>query len=136
MRPLLLSLFGLLGVLGLNGRHFTPPATVQVQVDLQCSAPGEHPYTVDPDTAVLNQGDELEWVLADSATTGGLTITPKQDAWPFADSVRYHGSKSKPAHAKKMKANQSGKRFGYAVQMVCSSGSADTVTIDPQIIIH
>ncbi len=135
MRPLFASLFGLLGVLGLNGRHFTPPATVQVQVDLQCSADG-HPYAVNPDTAVLNQGDELEWVLADSATTSGLAITPKQDAWPFADSVRYHGSKSKPAHAKKMKANQSGKHFGYAVQMVCSSGSADTVTIDPQIIIH
>jgi hypothetical protein len=135
MRPLLVSLFGMLGVLGLNGRHFTAPATVQVHVDLQCSADG-HPYTVDPDTAVLNQGDELEWLLADTATTSELTITPKQDAWPFADSVRYHGKKMKPARAKKMKPNQHGKNFGYAVQMVCNSGSSDTVTIDPQIIIH
>jgi hypothetical protein len=136
MRPLLVSLFGILGVLGLNGRHFTAPTTVQVQVDLRCSAPNVHPFSVVPDTAVLNQGDELEWLLVDSATTSELTITPKQPAWPFADSLRYHGSKPKPAHAKKMKPNQSGKHFGYAVQMVCSSGSSDTVTIDPQIIIH
>lgn len=136
MRPLLLSLFGILGALGLNGGHFTAPATVQVQVDLRCSGPDEHPYTVDPDTAILNQGDELEWVLNDSATTSELTIIPKQPAWPFADSTRYHGKKMKPARAKKMKPNQSGKEFGYAVQMVCNSGSSDTVTIDPQIIVH
>jgi hypothetical protein len=136
MRPLLLSLFGLLGVLGLNGRHLAAPATVQVHVDLRCSAPDEHPYSVDPDTAVLNQGDDIEWVLDDSATTSELTITPKQPAWPFADSTRYHGSKNKPARAKKMKPNQHGKEFGYAVQMICNSGSSDTVTVDPQIIIH
>ena len=135
MRPLLLLLSGMLCVLGLNGRHATAPATVQVRVDLRCS-PDEHPYTIDPDTAILNQGDELEWVLIDSATTSELTIIPKQSAWPFADSTRYHGKKMKPAHAKKMKPNQSGKEFGYAVRMVCNSGSSDTVSVDPQIIIH
>ncbi|HEV8379982.1 MAG TPA: hypothetical protein VGQ29_00195 [Gemmatimonadales bacterium] len=136
MRPLLASLAGILGVVGLHGRHPTAAATVQVAVDLRCSAPGVHRYTVDPDTAKIAQGDELEWVLADSATTSELTITPKQSAWPFADGLRYHGHHGKPARAKKMKPNQRGKRFGYAVQMICASGSTDTVDIDPQIIIH
>ena len=136
MRPLLVSLFGILGLLGWHGRDRAAPETVPVQVNLHCGAPGENSYTVDPDTARLAQGDELEWILADSATTLELTITPKQPEWPFADSVRYHGSKQKPAHAKKMKPNQRGKQFGYAVQMICNSGSADTVTIDPQIIVH
>ena len=136
MRPLLVSLFGMLGVLGLYGLRPAAPTTVRVHVDLRCSAPDVHPYTVAPDTAMLAQDDELEWVLADTATTSELTITPKQNAWPFADSVRYHGSKMKPARAKKMKPNQRGKQFGYAVQMICTSGSSDTVTIDPQIIIH
>jgi len=136
MRPLLASLAGILGVLGLHGRHPTAAATVQVAVDLRCSAPGVHRYTVDPDTAKLAQGDELEWVLADSATTSELTITPKQSAWPFADSLRYHGDHGTPAHAKKMKPYQRGKRFGYAVRMICAKGGTDTVNIDPQIIIH
>ena len=135
MRPLLVSLFGILA-LAWNGRHPAAPETVQVQVNLHCSAPGENSYAVDPDTARLAQGDELEWLLDDSATTLELTITPKQPEWPFADSVRYHGNKQKPAHAKKMKPNQRGKHFGYAVQMICNSGSSDTVTIDPQIIVH
>ena len=135
MRVLAVFFAGVLGIVGLRP-HPTSPATVEVEVDLRCSAPGVHPYSVNPDTAILAQGDELEWVLADSATTSALTITPKQSAWPFADSLRYHGNRMKPAHAKKMKPNQRGKRFGYAIQMICESGSTDTVVIDPQIIIR
>jgi hypothetical protein len=136
MRPLLVSLAGILGVLGLHGSQPTTPATVQVQVDLQCTGPGQHTFNVDPDTARLAQGDELEWVLDSSATTEELTITPKQPAWPFADSTRYHGRRHQHPHARRMKAAQRGKRFGYSIQMVCEGASTDTVNIDPQIIIH
>jgi hypothetical protein len=132
MRLLAVFFAGAFGIVGLRPDPASP-ATVKVEVDLRCSAPGVHPYSVNPDTAILTQGDELEWVLADSATTSALTITPKQSAWPFADSLRYHGNRP---HAKKMKPNQRGKRFGYAIQMICESGSTDTVVIDPQIIIR
>jgi hypothetical protein len=136
MRPLLVSLAGILGILGLHGSRPANPETVQVHVDLQCTGPGQHTSNVDPDTAVLAQGDELEWVLDSTATTDNLTITPKQAAWPFADSTRYHGHRHQHPHAKRMKANQHGHRFGYSVQMICIGASTDTVNIDPQIIIH
>jgi len=136
MRPLLVSFAGILGILGLTGSHRAAPATVQVHVDVQCTAPGHHTSSVDPDTAILAQGDELEWVLDSTATTDNVTITPKQPAWPFADSTRYHGHRHQPARARKMKANQKGKHFGYSVQMICDGASSDTVTIDPQIIVH
>jgi hypothetical protein len=111
-------------------------------VDVRCNGQSVW-FNVDPWSATLNQNDEVEWVLNDSAGSSEITINPKRPGmWPFADSHNRGGRggqvRANRPRARGMKPDQRGKRFSYAIQLVCErAGSGpDTVIIDPQIIIR
>jgi hypothetical protein len=131
-------------VFGLTGMQLHRPteanqaaATVPVNVDVRCPDQSVQ-FSVNPWSAELRQGDEIEWVLSDSAQSSEITITSKQGGWPFTNNPPYTGNRTNPPHGRSMKPNQAGRHFSYAIQLVCQrpGSSPDTVVIDPQIVIH
>jgi len=141
MRRQLAVCVGVVGLTGMQLHHPTETAqaaaTVPVKVDVRC--PGQSVrFTVDPWTADLSQGDEIDWVLSDSAESNEITITSKRGGWPFANTPPYRGNRTTHPRGRDMKPNQAGKRFSYAIQLVClrDGSSPDTVVIDPQIVVH
>jgi hypothetical protein len=93
---------------------------------------------VDPWAAQLRQDDEIEWVLSADAASDSIAIVAKRGQWPFAQSPPYRGSKGQPPRGREMRPKQDGRRVRYAIQLVCGrdGGAADTVVIDPDIIIR
>lgn len=111
-------------------------ATARVEINAKCAGPNNTAVTVSPWNLTIAQDDDVEWVLDGNADTEEVSITPKQRGkWPYASQPPYKGGKANPARADKMKRNAKG-RYSYNVTLVCTNGNtADTVTVDPDIII-
>ena len=146
MHRILGALVGVFAVAGLGLGYITSnaagvqqaPDPVTVIVDVRC--PGEKvDISVDPWTADMTQGDELEWVLATGADATELTITNKRGAggWPFSDAPPYRGGRTDRPRGRNMKPNQGGKRYRYNIELTCQSetGGPFEVVIDPDMII-
>jgi hypothetical protein len=137
----------LVGVGGLTGLGFAElattadapreAATIVVDVNVTCSNGGVQ-MSVSPWEIAMNQGDDIDWVLSNSAQSSTIEITPKNPGrWPFADANHAGGrGAANAARARNMRANQAG-RFQYNITLECQDGDADpvTVVIDPDIII-
>ncbi len=110
--------------------------TATVMVDIRCTGDRIR-QSVTPWELEINQGDAVEWRLHPSAHSTTIEITPKQEAWPFLDGTRHRGRADAPARATRMRPNQRGLRFQYAITLVCpQGGQQDTVVIDPDIVIR
>jgi hypothetical protein len=112
-------------------------ATVQVTVTARCAGPNSTEITVRPWNIRLQQGDEIEWVIAANANSEDITVTPKNSSgWPFASRGPYNGSKAQPTRANGMRPNSRGS-YQYNIQLVCQSGNnpPDSVLVDPDIIV-
>ncbi len=111
-------------------------ATVTVSVDVRC--PGNRvEFSVDPWQARLQQGDEIEWVLAESAGSDSIWLAPKRGRpWPFVGAAP-RGDRRNPARGRDMRPNQGG-RHPYDITLVCQEGDSGpyTVVIDPDMIIE
>jgi hypothetical protein len=139
-----LVLAGTLGVVGLIPweAEWAPPTIqgtpVQVQVDVRCVG-SQVDFSVDPWRAVLDQGQEIEWVLNEGATTNAVEIEPKTGRWPFVGPPPYAGTKQAPARPGQMRPNQGGgPAFQYNIRLVCEQEGEEpiTVLIDPDIIVR
>lgn len=108
--------------------------TAEVIVNLQCSG-NQIRQSVTPWELVIDQDDVVEWRLAPNAHSDTIEITPKQPGWPFVDS-RPRGARNRPARSGNMRAAQSGRRYQYAITLVCDRAGGDTVMIDPDIVIR
>ncbi|MBA2708493.1 MAG: hypothetical protein H0U59_11885 [Gemmatimonadaceae bacterium] len=111
---------------------------VNVAIDIRCLPGNGVQFSLAPWTAQLQQGDSIAWVLNQDANVPEITVSSKQDAWPFLEGPPYKGKAGKAPKAKGMKANlKVGDRFAYAVTAVCTraDGSTSSVIIDPDMII-
>ncbi len=111
-------------------------ATVTVNVDVQCQG-SRVEFSVDPWVARLQQGDDVEWRLADNADSDTITVAPKQGrAWPFVAAAP-GGSRANAARSGNMRPNQRG-RHQYNITLVCQQGNSGpyTVVIDPDMDIN
>ena len=89
---------------------------------------------VDPWTASIAEGDDVEWVMDQSSMAQSFSVRPKTGRpWPFVGGPP-SGSKGNPARSGA--ANQRG-RHQYDILMNCvrSDGSSIPVVLDPEIII-
>lgn len=114
-----------------------PRAVVQVTVSARCAGPNNTEITVSPWNVRLQQGDEVEWVIAANANSNDITVTPKSTSdWPFASRGPYNGTKGNPARANGMRGSGRG-TYKYNIALVCQSGQnpPDSVIIDPDIIV-
>lgn len=112
-----------------------PPGAGEVEVDARCTGGGNTRITIRPWNLKIRQGDEVTWLLDRNANSSEITITPKREAWPFASTPPYRGSKASPARAGNMRPNARG-RYAYSVSLICThDGVPDTVLVDPDIIV-
>lgn len=112
-------------------------AVVRVTVSARCAGPNNTEITVSPWNVRLQQGDEVEWVIAANANSNDITVTPKSTSdWPFASRGPYNGTKGNAARANGMRGNGRGS-YKYNIELVCQSGQnpPDSVVIDPDIIV-
>ena len=112
-------------------------ATVRVTVSARCAGPNSTEITVSPWNVRLQQGDEIEWVIAANANSEDITMTPKSTSgWPFASRGPFNASKARPTRANGMRPNSRGS-YQYNIQLVCQSGNnpPDSVLVDPDIIV-
>ncbi len=110
-------------------------ATRDVTIDARCTGGENTSVTLRPWNLRLQQGDDVRWVLNGNANSDDITISPKRDAWPFVDAPPYKGGKGRPARTGGMRPNAQG-RYSYNVTLICTNGgNADTVLIDPDIIV-
>ncbi len=113
----------------------TALAVGQVEIDARCTGGENTRITIRPWNLKVRQGDDVNWVLNRNANSSDITITPKREAWPFADAPPYRGTKAAPARAAGMRPNAKG-RYAYSVSLICTNGArSDTVLIDPDIIV-
>ncbi|MES2523851.1 MAG: hypothetical protein V4617_14185 [Gemmatimonadota bacterium] len=112
-------------------------ATVEITVDARCTGPRTTRVTVSPWNTSLRQGDSVAWVINSAANTDSIVIAPKNSStWPFLATPPYRGRKNAPARATRMRPGARG-RYSYDISLVCRAGAtADTVRIDPDIIIE
>ena len=114
-----------------------------VTVDIRCDGARLASSRVSPDPVTLAQGDQLDWVLADSSDVDAFDVAPAQiqgeRPWPFPDSEgTRHGTRGAPARGRGMRARAAG-RYEYAVTARCGAGSGGAgaeVSIDPILIIR
>jgi hypothetical protein len=139
-----LLLAGTLGLVGLVPWGAEPEPTViqgaplQVQVDVRCVG-SRVDFSVDPWRAVLDQDQQIEWVLNQDASANEVEIDPKTGRWPFAGPPPYGGTKQNPARPGNMRPNQGGgPPFSYNITLVCEQEGEEpySVVIDPDIIIR
>ena len=119
------------------GTATTRRAVVQVTVNARCAGPNSTEITVSPWNVRLQQGDEIEWVIAANANSNNITVSPKSTSdWPFASRGPYNAQKGNPARGNGMRANGRGS-YKYDITLVCQSGNnpPDNVVIDPDIIV-
>jgi len=110
-------------------------ATRDVTIDARCTDGEGTSVTLRPWNLKIKQGDDVRWVLNGDANSDDITITPKRAAWPFLDRRAYRGGRGRPARTGGMRANARG-RYSYNVTLICTNGAnADTVVIDPDIIV-
>jgi hypothetical protein len=110
-------------------------ATRDVTIDARCTGGENTSVTLRPWNLKVRQGDDVRWVLNANANSDDITITPKREAWPFVDKPPYKGGKGRPARTGGMRPNAKG-RYAYNVTLICTNGAkADTVQIDPDIIV-
>lgn len=112
--------------------------TVNVDVRIDCLAGRGVSFSLTPWAIVMNAGDSLTWSLDSGANVSEMQVIAKQGRpWPFRDKPPYKSTKAKPAGARALDPGQSGRRYQYAVSAICTrdSATADTVIIDPDIII-
>jgi len=89
---------------------------------------------VDPWTASIAEGDDVEWIMDASSMAETFSVRPKSGRpWPFVGGPP-SGSKGTPGRSGA--ANQRGRHL-YDIQMNCvrPDGSSIPVVIDPEIII-
>jgi hypothetical protein len=116
---------------------FSSRAVVQVTVNARSAGPNNTENTVSPWNVRLQQGDEIEWVIAANANSNDITVLPKETSdWPFATRGPFNAAKGRPARVNGMRANGRG-TYKYNIQLVCQSGNnpPDAVLIDPDIIV-
>lgn len=110
-------------------------ATQDVTIDARCTGGSNTQVTLRPWNLRIKQGDDVRWVLNANANSNDITITPKNANWPFDAKPPYRGSKAQAARSGGMKGNARG-RYSYTVQLICTNGpNADTVTVDPDVIV-
>ncbi len=110
-------------------------ATRDVTIDARCTGGENTSVTLRPWNLKIRQGDDVRWVLNANANSDDITITPKRAAWPFDAEPPYEGGKGRPAQSGGMRQNARG-RYSYNVTLICTNGTrADTVQIDPDIIV-
>lgn len=118
-----------------NGAGAARSSTRDVTIDARCTGGENTSVTLRPWNLRIQQGDDVRWVLNANANSDDIAITPKRDAWPFVGVPPYKGGKGKPAKSGGMRQNARG-RYSYNVTLICSNGAkADTVQIDPDIIV-
>jgi hypothetical protein len=107
-----------------------PPLIVAIKNG--CSSAG----SVQPDTAFLVKGQDIEWQLSDSSTAAGFTIEPKGASWPWQAGRRFSGRKgaleTATGPASSMKPDPKG-THPYQVLLICPDTT--NARIDPTIII-
>lgn len=137
-------MFGALGFAGLAIAVPTHESTQQqaatVQLNITCGANGGVDITVTPWRAELAQGQDIDWALAEAASSDSFAIDPKRPGapnWPFPATGRQTGTKASRVRYQNMKPNQRGRRYQYNITMWCQRpDGADTVVIDPDIVIR
>lgn len=124
--------------LALAAKPWPSRATVQVTVSARCAGPNSTEVTVSPWNVRLQQGDEIEWVIAANANSDNISVTPKTTSgWPFASRGPFNAAKGQPARANNMRPNSRGS-YKYNIELVCQAGSnpPDSVIIDPDVIVN
>ena len=110
-------------------------ATKEVSIDARCTGGENTSITLRPWNLKIRQGDEVSWVLNADANSDEVSITPKRNAWPFAATPPYRGSKKTRVQSGAMRPNARG-RYSYNVSLICTNGArSDTILIDPDIIV-
>ncbi len=113
-------------------------ATVQVTVSARCAGPNSTEITVSPWNVRVQQGDEIEWIIAANANSDNITVRPKATSgWPFASRGPFNATKGQPARANGMRPNGRGS-YKYDIELVCQAGNnpPDSVVVDPDVIVN
>ena len=111
-----------------------PPPAHQVNINLQCPNDGGsinvHPWRVE-----VTKADGVKWNLAGNSKS--IWITPKDPAhWPFDKDTIVVNSSDNPHTSINFKDSVEKGTYKYNIQGVCdNSGGADTVSLDPDMII-
>ena len=128
-------------LLGFAGLRCQPrvrgkPGLVEVTVHLRCVGDTMQ-FAVSPWTAQLAQNDSIDWVLDPAGNADSLLVAAKDTSrWPFANGLRFHGTRKTPAKGRRMKPGQQG-TYQYSITLACTSTSVPrTVVIDPEMIIR
>lgn len=112
-----------------------------VKVTVTCDASSDAVWVkVDPWTAGVNRGTELEWELTANSNADSMTVTAKNPSnWPYDDPPPYGAKKGgKKGKASKMKANAPKHvPFEYNIELTCQNGAGPkhVLVIDPELII-
>lgn len=140
MRILLAVAVGLVGVVVLQCARGprAAPSLVGVNVSASCGE-GSVQFSVAPWTAIVAQGDSVEWVLGGAGNVDSISvIAANASDWPFGNGPLLHGRRNLPARASRMRPNAARPQpYRYKLQFVCvRPGKVDTVVIDPDMIIR
>jgi hypothetical protein len=125
----------LIGLTGLSA--CAPPApppgpVVPVAVEVTCTG-ADVDFKVRPWYLELNQGDQVDWLLADPQQS--IEIRKASSAWPF-QSNKFNGNRADPPTSRAMKGGQGGKHFRYAIAVTCQGPEGPrTVVLDPDMYI-
>ena len=115
---------------------------VQVNVRVDCLAGRGVSFSLTPWIATVQPGDSISWMLDDQSNAESMEVVEIKGGnknWPFAKKLPYKTRKGVGVGARTLDPVQKGGKYKYAVQAICTRTSnpysADTVLIDPDIII-
>lgn len=136
--PAATGLLGVVATIPWSGGATEPselPAAATQRVTIGASCNGTRVTVwVDPWTAAIAEGDDVEWVMDQSSMAPSFSVRPKSGRpWPFVGRPP-SGSKDNPGRSGA--ANQRG-RHQYDILMSCvqPDGTSIPVVLDPEIII-
>ena len=145
MRASVLLLGGVVAVVGSTALYASdppaPPAaqTVAVNVRIDCLAGGGVSFSLVPWSIKLAPGDSVNWMLEPASNVDSMEVQEvKGKGWPFKKKTPYKTKKGgSGVGARDLEATAKAGKYKYNVQAVCirSPGLADTVLIDPDMII-
>ena len=145
MRASFLLLGGVVAVVGSTALYASdppaPPAaqTVTVNVRIDCLAGNGVSFSLLPWSITVAPGDSVNWMLDPGSNVDSMEVQEvKGKGWPFKKKTPYKARKGgRGVGARELDSNEKAGKYKYNVQAICirAPGSADTVLIDPDMII-